>query len=117
MELKNIIPNVKETFGNLEYAGEGEPITEYDQKARRSKTVARRFNLFSDVQKADHITVIIPANAGPKEFEFMESVALIDPIINVKGYIVNGRAFREYVLNATDLVSLENKKAIRKEGK
>ena len=72
MELKFVIPNIEKTFGNLEFAGEDK--TEQRRINGRMAVLSRSFNLYSDVQRADDIVVILPAEAGEKHFpkEFLE---------------------------------------------
>ncbi|MFQ7873359.1 DUF961 family protein, partial [Enterocloster sp.] len=59
MELKFVIPNMEKTFGNLEFAGEDK--TEQRRINGRMAVLSRGFNLYSDVQRADDIVVILPA--------------------------------------------------------
>ncbi|WP_439649429.1 DUF961 family protein [Lentibacillus daqui] len=50
---------MEKTFGNLEYAGEGK----VEQRRRingRMTTLSRSYNLYSDIQRADDIEVILP---------------------------------------------------------
>ena len=50
MEMKYVVPDMAQSFGTLEFAGESEPIFERDKNNRR--VLARRsYNLYSDVQK------------------------------------------------------------------
>ena len=58
MELKFVIPNMEKTFGNLEFAGEDK--TEQRRINGRMTVLSRSFNLYSDVQRADDIVVILP---------------------------------------------------------
>ncbi len=83
MKLKHIIPNMEKTFGNLEYAGEGD----VEQKRINGKmtVLSRSYNLYSDIQRADDIVVILPANAGEKIFEVEEKVKLVNPKIIAEG--------------------------------
>lgn len=67
MELKYVVPNMAQTFGNLEFAGENR--TEHQRINGRYSPVSRSFNLYSDVQRADDIIVTIPAKAGEKHFK------------------------------------------------
>ena len=67
MELKHVIPNMEKTFGTLEFAGEGK--TEQRRVNGRMTVISRSFNLYSDIQRADDIVVILPASAGEKNFE------------------------------------------------
>ena len=57
MELKFVIPNMEKTFGNLEFAGEDK--TEQRRINGRMAVLSRSFNLYSDVQRADDIVVIL----------------------------------------------------------
>ena len=63
---------MEKTFGNLEFAGEDK--TEQRRINGRMTVLSRSFNLYSDVQRADDIVVILPAEAGEKHFpkEFLE---------------------------------------------
>lgn len=105
MNLKNIIPNVEKTFGELVFAGEGE--VQQRRVNGRSVVVTRSYNLYSDVQRADDIAVEIPGEAGEKKFEFEEKIKLVNPRINVKGYKIGDRGFTNYVLEADDIVKAE----------
>ncbi|BDC00655.1 YdcP family protein [Clostridium perfringens] len=102
MKLKHIIPNMEKTFGNLEYAGEGD----VEQKRVNGKmtVLSRSYNLYSDIQRADDIIVILPANVGEKNFEVEEKVKLINPKIIAEGYKIGNRGFTNYILLADDMV-------------
>ena len=102
MKLKHIIPNMEKTFGNLEYAGEGD----VEQKRINGKmtVISRSYNLYSDIQRADDIVVVLPANAGEKFFEVEERVKLINPKIIAEGYKIGTRGFTNYILLADDMV-------------
>ena len=102
MELKHVIPNLEKTFGNLEYAGEGK--VEQRRINGRMTVVSRSFNLYSDVQRADDISVVLPASAGEKNFEVEEKVKLINPKITAEGYKIGTRGFTNYILSADDMV-------------
>lgn len=102
MKLKHIIPNMEKTFGNLEYAGEGD----VEQKRINGKMIvmSRSYNLYSDIQRADDIVVVLPSNAGEKSFEVEERVKLINPKIIAEGYKIGTRGFTNYILLADDIV-------------
>ena len=51
MEMKYVVPDMAQSFGTLEFAGESEPVFEKDKNNRRVLT-RRSYNLYSDVQKA-----------------------------------------------------------------
>ena len=52
MEMKYVVPDMAQSFGTLEFAGESEPVFERDKNNRRG--LARRsYNLYSDVQKGE----------------------------------------------------------------
>ena len=54
MEMKYVVPDMAQSFGTLEFAGESEPIFERDKNNR--KVIARRsYNLYSDVQKGENV--------------------------------------------------------------
>uniref|UniRef100_UPI00403F4878 YdcP family protein n=1 Tax=Candidatus Enterococcus willemsii TaxID=1857215 RepID=UPI00403F4878 len=102
MELKYVVPIMKDTFGNLEFAGEGD--VEQRRINGRLTTVSRSYNLYSDVQRADDIVVILPHTAGEKFFEADDPVKLIHPKILAEGYKIGERGFTNYVLHADDMV-------------
>ena len=102
MELKFGIPNMEKTFGNLEFAGEDKVI---QRRINGQLTVlSRSYNLYSDVQRADDIIVILPAEAGEKNFAFEEKVKLIHPRIRAEGYKIGTRGFTNYILEADDMI-------------
>ena len=90
MELKFVIPNMAKSLGNLEFGGP-------------AKVLYRRYKLFSDVQRADDIEVVIDGAAGQKQFAYMEPVKLKNPSVTAEGYVINGRAFVDYILHAEDI--------------
>lgn len=102
MELKHIIPNVEKTFGNLEYAGEGN--VEQRRVNGRTMILSRSYNLYSDIQRADDIVLVLPPEAGEKHFEVEDKVKLINPRITAEGYKIGARGFTNYILYADDLV-------------
>ncbi|MDG6893395.1 YdcP family protein [Clostridium perfringens] len=102
MKLKHIIPNVEKTFGNLEYAGEGD--VEQRRINGKMTVISRSYNLYSDIQRADDIVVVLPANSGEKSFEVEEKVKLINPKIIAEGYKIGTRGFTNYILLAEDIV-------------
>lgn len=102
MELKYVVPNMKETFGNLEYAGEGKTIQR--RINGRLAVVNRSYNLYSDKQRADDIVVVLPESAGEKHFDSETPVKLVNPRITAEGYKIAERGFTNYILNADDMV-------------
>src|SRR5690625_2381486 len=102
MELKYVIPNMEKTFGNLEYAGEGK--VEQRRINGRITTLSRSYNLYSDIQRADDVEVVLPQEAGEKFFEHEEKVKLVNARITAKGYKIGERGFTNYILHADDMV-------------
>ena len=102
MELKFVIPNMEKTFGNLEFTGEDKVI---QRRINGQLTVlSRSYNLYSDVQRADDIIVILPAEAGEKNFAFEKKVKLIHPRIRAEGSKIGTRGFTNYILEADDMI-------------
>ena len=101
MELKHVIPNMERTFGNLEFAGENK--VEQRRINGRMTVVSRIFNLYSDVQRADDIIVVLPASAGEKNFESEESKTYQSKN-HRRGYKIGTRGFTNYILSADDMV-------------
>jgi len=102
MELKHVIPNMEKTFGQLEYAGEGK--VEQRRINGKPTILSRSYNLYSDIQRADDIVVILPAEAGEKHFEIEQKVKLVNPRITAEGYKIGTRGFTNYVMYADDIV-------------
>lgn len=102
MELKHVIPNMEKTFGQLEYAGEGK-VTQ--RRINGKPTIlSRSYNLYSTIQRADDIVVILPAEAGEKHFEVEEKIKLINPRIVAEGYKIGNRGFTNYIMHADDIM-------------
>lgn len=102
MELKHVIPNMEKTFGALEYAGEGS--VEQRRINGKMTVLSRSYNLYSDVQRADDVVVILPAEAGEKHFESEDKVKLVNPRITAEGYKIGNRGFTNYIMHADDMV-------------
>lgn len=102
MELKYVVPKVLKTFGNLEFAGEGNSVQR--RVNGRQTVISRSYNLYSEVQRADDIIVTLPAEAGEKHFESEQKVRLVNPRIIAEGYKIGNRGFTNYILHADDLV-------------
>lgn len=106
MELKFVVPNMAQTFGNLEFAGENE--VEQRRINGRLTAVSRSFNLYSDVQRADDIIVVLPAEAGENHFQPEQKVKLVNPRITAEGYKIGNRGFTNYILLADDMLPANN---------
>lgn len=104
MKLKHIIPNMGKTFGQLEYAGEG--TVEQRRINGKLTVLSRSYNLYSTIQRADDIEVILPADAGEKHFEVDDKVKLVSPKITAEGYKIGTRGFTNYIMHADDIVKL-----------
>ena len=88
MEMKYVVPDMAQSFGTLEFAGESEPIFERDKNNRR--VLARRsYNLYSDVQKGENVVVEIPVQAGEKKFKYEQKVKLVNPKLYGRGYALS----------------------------
>ena len=102
MQLRFVAPDMAKTFGNLEFAGESEVVRE--RINGQSTIVARRYNLYSDVQRAGDVIVELPEKAGEKHFEPEQKVNLINPRVSVSGYKIGDRGFVNYTLFADDML-------------
>ena len=108
MEMKYVVPDMAQSFGTLEFAGESEPIFERDKNNRR--VLARRsYNLYSDVQKGENVVVEIPVQAGEKKFKYEQKVKLVNPKLYGRGYAIGNMGHTDYVLLADDIVAVEEK--------
>ena len=106
MKLKYVIPNMEKTFGQLELAGTGD--IEQKRINGRMTVVSRVFNLYSPVQKADDIEVMLPGSVGEKRIEPDTPVILINPRIEVEGYKIEEQGFTRYILRADDMIKVES---------
>ena len=106
MEMKYVVPDMAQSFGTLEFAGESEPVFERDKNNRR--VLARRsYNLYSDVQKGENVVVEIPVQAGEKKFKYEQRVKLVNPKLYGRGYAIGDMGHTDYVLVADDIVAVE----------
>ena len=108
MELRFVVPNMEKTFGNLEFAGEN--TTEQQRINGRMAVITRSYNLYSDIQRADDIIVVLPAKAGEKRFKYEQKVKLVNPKITAEGKNVRGRGYTNYILTADDMLPAEESK-------
>ena len=108
MKLKYIVPDMAQTFGNLEFAGEND--VEQQRVNGRFVPVTRSYNLYSDIQRADDIIVVLPAKAGEKRFKYEQKVKLVNPKITAEGKNVRGRGYTNYILTADDMLPAEESK-------
>ncbi|HFH9240230.1 Bacterial protein of uncharacterised function (DUF961) [Streptococcus pneumoniae] len=102
MELKFVIPNMEKTFGNLEFAGEDKVVQR--RINGRLTVLSRSYNLYSDVQRADDIVVVLPAEAGEKHFGFEERVKLVNPIADTVATATYQGADVDWYIKADDIV-------------
>lgn len=108
MKMKYVVPDMAQTFRNLEFAGGGEPIFERDKDNR--KFLARRsYTLYSDIQKGENVVVEIPVQAGEKYFRYEQNVTLVNPKLCGRGYAIGDMGHTDYILLADDIVAVEGK--------
>ena len=103
MKLKYIVPNMAQTFGNLEFAGEND--VEQQRVNGRFVPVTRSY-----IQRADDIIVVLPSKAGEKRFKYEQKVKLVNPKITAEGKNVRGRGYTNYILTADDMLPAEENK-------
>lgn len=102
MELKFVVPNIEKTFGLLTFGGEGEILTE--GFGRNMKVSGRSYHLYSSVQRADDIEVVVAPEAEEKDFDDDVPLKLVNPYLMAKGYEIENRGFTDYVLYVDDIV-------------
>ena len=54
--------------------------------------------------------VVLPAKAGEKRFKYEQKVKLVNPKITAEGRNVRGRGYTNYILNADDMLPVEESK-------
>ena len=57
--MKYVVPDMAQSFGTLEFAGESDHVFDRDKDNRRF-FARRRYNLYSDVQRGENVVVEIP---------------------------------------------------------
>lgn len=102
MELKHVIPDMEKTFGALEYAGEGK--VEERRINGKQTILLGSYNLYSTVQRADDIVVILSGEAGEKNFKSEDKVRMVNPRITAEGYKIGNRGFTNYIMRADDML-------------
>ena len=108
MKLKYIVPEMAKNFGKLEFAGEND--VEQQRVNGRFVPVTRSYILYSNIQRADDIILLLPAKAGEKRFKDEQRVKLVNPKITAEGKNVRGRGYTNYILNADDMLPVEESK-------
>ena len=78
MEMKYVVPDMAQSFGTLEFAGESDHVFDRDKDNRRF-FARRSYNLYSDVQRGENVVVEIPVQAGEKHFKYEQKVKLVNP--------------------------------------
>ena len=105
MNLLFVVPDKEKDLGNLEFGGPEQASREDKKRVGRQEVVVqRRYKLFSDVQRADDIEVVIPAQAGEKHFAYMEPVQLVNPWVTSEGYAINGNGYIDFIIHADDII-------------
>jgi len=82
MEMKYVVPDMAQSFGTLEFAGESDHV--FDR-------------------------VEIPVQAGEKHFKYEQKVKLVNPKLYGRGYAIGDMGHTDYVLLADDIVAVEEK--------
>ena len=103
-DLKFVVPKMKETFGNLAYAGKGKVIPKGQRVNGVEQTPGRVYHLYSDRQRADNIEVIIPLSVPDKSFEYDEPVELVNPRLELSPYSIGRNGISDYCMMADNIV-------------
>ena len=101
MNLRFVVPNMEKTFGVLKFAGVAESQRGDTERTPNGGTRVkyRRYKLYSSVQRADDIEVIVKVRRGEEpKFEYMQEIKLTNPRITATGYAINGRGYTDYIL-------------------
>lgn len=105
MELKFIVPNIAETFGEVKFMGLNRDRFVFDRVAnkRTDQLESRTYNLGSSCQ-GGQIEVTLPADVELKEFDFMSSVELVNPIIKAQARANGNFANVSWTVLADDII-------------
>ena len=111
MELKNVFIDAEKSLGNITFAGAGRESQQRINGGRHA-VISRTYSLYSDVQRADNVEVIIPGKAGVKHFEYEEPVVLVNPRVEIEGYAINNKGYVNYKIYADDIISASSATSI-----
>ncbi|MFE5473272.1 YdcP family protein [Bacillus safensis] len=105
MELKFIVPNIAETFGEIKFMGFNRERFVYDRATnkRTDELESRTYNLGSSCQ-GGQIEVTLPAAVELKEFDFMRDVELVNPIIQAQARPNGNFANLSWTVTADDII-------------
>ncbi|MGG0001089.1 YdcP family protein [Bacillus safensis] len=105
MELKFIVPNIAETFGEIKFMGLNRDRFVFDRVAnkRTDQLESRTYNLGSSCQ-GGQIEVTLPAAVELKEFDFMSDVELVNPIIQAQARANGNFANVSWTVVADDII-------------
>ncbi|AMM96320.1 YdcP family protein [Bacillus pumilus] len=105
MELKFIVPNITETFGEIKFMGLNRDRFVFDRVAnkRTDQLESRTYNLGSSCQ-GGQIEVTLPAAVELKEFDFMSDVELVNPIIQAQARANGNFANVSWTVVADDII-------------
>ncbi|MEH6872067.1 YdcP family protein [Bacillus safensis] len=105
MELKFIVPNITETFGEIKFMGLNRDRFVFDRVAnkRTDQLESRTYNLGSSCQ-GGQIEVTLPAAVELKEFDFMSDVELVNPVIQAQARANGNFANVSWTVVADDII-------------
>ncbi|CUB24445.1 hypothetical protein BN2127_JRS3_03824 [Bacillus safensis] len=105
MNLKLIVPDLKETFGEVKFAGFNRDRYKYDaaRNTRTDELESRTYNLVSSVQ-GGQIEVTLPAAVELKDYNWMSDVELVNPIIQAQARSNGNFANLVWVVLADDII-------------
>ena len=95
--------------GNQYWMESAERVGHIEQIMNDGSIKSTFHNLYSDVQRANDVAVVLPAKAGEKHFLPEQKVKLINPRITTDGYKIGERGFVNYILLADDMLPAESK--------
>ena len=105
--MKYVVPDMAQSFGTLEFAGESDHVFDRDKDNRRF-FARRSYHLYSDVQKGENVVVEIPVQAGEKKFKYEQKVKLVNPVADTVSRKTYTGADVDWYVKAEDIV-LKNK--------
>ena len=107
MEMKYVVPDMAQSFGTLEFAGESDHVFDRDKDNRRF-FARRSYNLYSDVQRGEMLQQKFPYRLA-KRSSSKQKVKLVNPKLYGRGYAIGDMGHTDYVLVADDIVAVEEK--------
>lgn len=101
--LQAVVPDLKETFGELLYAGAGESVS-WSIDGERME--GRFYSLISSVLRGQNVEILLLGESKVKEIVFGMPIRLVNPIIRAQNHKTESGGCCRLLLMAEDIKPL-----------